>query len=362
MLTEELIRSHLYGLKHPGSEVPLISPQMISSIVISNKKVHIALRLGYPAKIYQKVLQAHLHSALSALPGIEEVTIDLTWRVNPHTVQKNTKIVPKIKNIIAVASGKGGVGKSTTALNLALAILAQGASVGILDADIYGPSQPTLLGGEEKPELTEDKKMRPIMRHGLQSMSIGYLLQGQDAPLVWRGPMVSSALQQLLFETAWEDLDYLIIDLPPGTGDIQLTLAQKIPVAGVVIVTTPQEIALLDARKALMMFNKLSISVLGVIENMSIHVCKTCGQEEAIFGEQGGSKLALEFGVSFLGKLPLDSKIRVHSDNGMPPAILEPEGTIAQYYLEIATQMLIQLSLQERDYRAVFPPMVLQDT
>lgn len=274
-------------------------------------------------------------------------------KVNQHVCQNGLKPIPGIKNIIAVASGKGGVGKSTTAVNLALAISKAGARVGILDADIYGPSQPLLLNTKmQKPAMQKDragKRLDPVLQYGLQSMSMGYLAD-PDAPMVWRGPMVSSALQQLLMETAWDNLDYLIVDLPPGTGDIQLTLAQKIPVSGVVIVTTPQEVALLDAKKALLMFRKLGITILGVVENMGSHICTHCGHAESIFGSEGGGKLAAQFEVSLLGQLPLDKRICAEADIGKPTLVSDPEGEISALYREIADRVTAQLSLQPRDY------------
>lgn len=274
-------------------------------------------------------------------------------KVNQHSCQNGLKPIPGIKNIIAIASGKGGVGKSTTAINLALAMAKAGASVGILDADIYGPSQPLFLNTKtQKPAIQKDregKRLDPILQYGLQSMSMGYLAD-PDAPMVWRGPMISSALQQLLYETAWDNLDYLIIDLPPGTGDIQLTLAQKIPVSGVVIVTTPQEVALLDAKKALLMFRKLGITILGIVENMSTHICTHCGHAESIFGSEGGSKLALQFEVPLLGQLPLDKRICAEADIGKPTLVSDPESEIAGLYVEVAERLATQLSLQPRDY------------
>lgn len=274
-------------------------------------------------------------------------------KVNQHFCQNGLKPVPGIKNIIAIASGKGGVGKSTTAVNLALAMSAEGIRVGILDADIYGPSQPLFLNTKEQKLVVHKdrgaKRLDPVVKYGLQTMSMGYLAD-PDAPTVWRGPMVSSALQQLLYETAWDNLDYLIIDLPPGTGDIQLTLAQKIPVAGVVIVTTPQEVALLDAKKALLMFKKMGIAILGIVENMGTHICSHCGHAESIFGSEGGGKFATEFEVPLLGQLPLDSRICAEADIGKPSVVSDPEGKIAGLYREIARRVTTELSLQPRDY------------
>jgi len=278
-----------------------------------------------------------------------------------HAVQKGVKPLPNIRNIVAVASGKGGVGKSTTAVNLALALSAEGASAGILDADIYGPSQPRMLGTDARPESVDGKSMEPVMAHGIQSMSIGYLIE-EDTPMIWRGPMVTQALEQLLRDTRWRDMDYLVIDLPPGTGDTQLTLSQKIPVSGAVIVTTPQDIALLDARKALKMFERVEVPVLGIIENMSTHICSNCGHEEHIFGAGGGQRMAEEYGVDLLGALPLDIRIREEADGGTPSVVMAPEGAIALAYREIARRVAGKLALQAKDYSSKFPNIVIQNT
>jgi ATP-binding protein involved in chromosome partitioning len=274
-------------------------------------------------------------------------------------MQSGKKRLPNIKKIIAVASGKGGVGKSTVTVNVALALAHEGARVGILDADIYGPSQPLMLGALEAPELSEKKELLPVVRHGIQSMSIGYLIN-ENTPMIWRGPMVSMALQQLLNDTQWDNLDYLLIDLPPGTGDIQLTLAQKIPVNGVLIVTTPQDLALLDVRRAYEMFRKVNIPVLGIVENMSIHTCSNCGHEEPIFGQDGGKKLAEECGVDLLGSLPLDIHIRQQTDSGTPTMVADPTGKNAQIYIDIARQTVAKLALQPKDYSHQFPPIIVK--
>lgn len=266
---------------------------------------------------------------------------------------------PNIKHIIAVASGKGGVGKSTVAANLALSLVKQGAKVGILDADIYGPSQPVMLGANAPPEVSENQRIKPLLLHGLQTMSIGYLVD-QNAAMIWRGPMVSTALQQLFNNTSWENLDYLIIDLPPGTGDIQLTLVQKIPITAAVIVTTPQDIALSDAKRAIMMFEKVRVPVLGVIENMSFHSCTQCGHQEAIFGEGGGQNLATEFKVNFLGSLPLDRAIRKHSDEGYPIVVAEPDSAVSKLYNEIAKKMLEPLAVMTKSSLSKFPKIVVE--
>jgi ATP-binding protein involved in chromosome partitioning len=283
------------------------------------------------------------------------------WKIDAHAVQKNVAAVEGVKNIIAIASGKGGVGKSTTAVNMALALSAEGANVGILDADIYGPSQPRMLGVSGKPDSADGKSLEPLVSYHLQSMSIGYLID-EDTPMIWRGPMVTQALEQLLQDTNWKDLDYLIIDLPPGTGDTQLTLAQKVPVSGAVIVTTPQDIALLDARKGLKMFEKVEVAVLGVVENMSIHICSECGHEEHIFGSGGGSRMSEEFDVDFLGALPLDIRIREETDGGKPTVVAEPDSRISQIYREIARRTAAKLSLQSKNYSAKFPQIVIQNT
>jgi ATP-binding protein involved in chromosome partitioning len=249
-----------------------------------------------------------------------------------------------IKNVIAVASGKGGVGKSTVAVNFALGLQAEGARVGILDADLYGPSQPTMLGSRERPTSPDGRRMHPIMAHGLQAMSIGFLMDSEAQPMIWRGPMATQALQQLLNETVWQDLDYLVVDMPPGTGDIQLTLSQRVPVAGAVVVTTPQDIALIDARKGLEMFRKVGVPVLGVVENMSTHVCSNCGHEEAIFGVGGGNRLAQEGGAELLGSLPLDIRIRQQADGGVPTVADDPESALAYRYRDIARLAVARLA------------------
>ena len=278
-----------------------------------------------------------------------------------HAVQAMLTPMPGVRNIIAVASGKGGVGKSTTAVNLALALSVEGARVGLLDADIYGPSQPRMLGARQQPESPDGKTLNPVVSYNIQSMSIGYLIE-EDTPMVWRGPMVTQTLEQLLRDTRWHDLDYLIIDLPPGTGDTQLTLSQKVPVSGAIIVTTPQDIALLDARKGLKMFEKVEIPVLGIVENMSIHICSQCGHEEHIFGAGGGQRMAEQYDVPFLGSLPLDIRIREETDGGRPTVVAEPDSRIAGLYREIARRTAARLSLQARNYSHKFPSIVIQNT
>jgi len=347
----DVIESVLSTCIDPYLEKDWVSAGLIQKLDWVLGKVTITATLPYPAAGALEALKQSISEKLLVLPGVKRVHFELDTKILAYQVPTGLPGLPQVKNIIAIASGKGGVGKSTCAVNLALALHIEGARVGILDADIYGPSQPLLLGGHAKPTIRSDKKIEPLMRHGLQVMSIGYLLDGDDTPVVWRGPMVSSALQQLLNDTAWHDLDYLIIDLPPGTGDIQLTLSQKIPVAGAVIVTTPQDMALLDAKKGLAMFRKVNVPVLGLIENMSAHICQKCGHEEPIFGEGGGKSMASEYQVILLGSLPLDMRIRADADRGVPSVITDPQSHIATLYRNIARKMAAQLSLQPRDLR-----------
>lgn len=280
--------------------------------------------------------------------------------ITARAVQVGQTGIPTIKNIIAVASGKGGVGKSTTAVNLALALAQVGATVGLLDADIHGPNQPLMLGVQKKLKMQENKKFEPILKHGIQSISMGYLIDPKT-PVIWRGPMVSQALQQLLYGTLWKDLDFLILDLPPGTGDIPLTLSKKVPLAGAVIVTTPQDIALLDAGKALAMFKKLGIAVLGIIENMATYTCPQCGHIEAIFGSGGGESMSAADNVPFLGRLPLHIAVRKNADSGTPIVIAESKSTLASYYRDIAFALVEQLSLQPINYAIKFPKIVVEE-
>ncbi|MDX1252856.1 MAG: iron-sulfur cluster carrier protein ApbC [Gammaproteobacteria bacterium] len=354
---ETALKAHI----DPYLKQDLLSANAVKKIEIDNGKVAVEVVLGYPAKGYQDELAGMLKRQIEAVEGVRRAEVRVSSAVVSHAVQRGIKPLQGVKNIIAVASGKGGVGKSTTAVNLALALAAEGASVGILDADIYGPSQPRMLGAQTRPESRDGKSMEPVMSHGIQSMSIGYLID-EETPMIWRGPMVTQALEQLLKDTNWRDLDYLVIDLPPGTGDTQLTLTQKIPVSGAVIVTTPQDIALLDARKGLKMFEKVDVPVLGVIENMSTHICSKCGHEEHIFGSGGGSRMAEEYGVDFLGSLPLDIRIREDADGGHPTVMADPGGRIAGIYRDIARRVAAKLSQRARDYSAKFPNIVIQNT
>jgi ATP-binding protein involved in chromosome partitioning len=361
-ITRQQVEQALRSWRDPHLDKDLLLCGAVNDIVVDGERVTIKATLGYPAASVRESMAAQIAAVVTAqLPGAQ-VFVQLGWRVEPHKAQQNLPNMQNVKNIIAVASGKGGVGKSTTAVNLALALAAEGARVGLLDADIYGPSQPLMLGVPEdtRPAQRGSQLLEPIEAHGLQTMSIGYLLT-ESTPVVWRGPMASGALQQLLNQTAWDDLDYLIIDLPPGTGDIQLTLAQKVPVAGSVIVTTPQDIALLDAKKGIEMFRKVDVPVLGVIENMAVHICTNCGHAEHLFGEGGGDRIAKDYGVPLLGSLPLALSIREQSDSGNPPVAADPDGAVAKIYREIARKAAAQLALRERQQGAVFPNIVIKN-
>ena len=337
-VSQQQVEAALKEVIDPYLETDLVTAKAVKKIAIDGDQVTVDVVLGYPAKGSKDALAAKLKEKVAAIAGVKAVTVNITSKIESHSVQKGVKPIPGVKNIIAVASGKGGVGKSTVAVNLALALSAEGASVGILDADIYGPSQPRMLGVNMKPESKDGKSLEPIMSYHLQAMSIGFLID-EETPMIWRGPMVTQALEQLLRDTNWKDVDYLIIDLPPGTGDTQLTLAQKVPVTGAVIVTTPQDIALLDARKGLKMFQKVEIPVLGVVENMSTHICSKCGHEEHIFGAGGGQKHGRQYDVDFLGSLPLDMRIREETDAGKPTVVADPECRISQIYREIARRV-----------------------
>ncbi len=357
---KEQIEAILSGIIDPHIDQDLMKGKAVKDIAIDGDKTSIQIVLGYPAKGYLDTLSQQVKTAIETLDGVSSCEVDASFKVVEHKVQKNLDLVPGVKNIIAVASGKGGVGKSTTAVNLALALSTEGAKAGILDADIYGPSQPRMLGISGRPDSPDGKTLEPMMSYHIQAMSIGFLVE-EDTPMIWRGPMVTQALEQLLKDTNWKELDYLVVDLPPGTGDTQLTLAQKVPVSGAVIVTTPQDIALLDARKGLKMFDKVEVPVLGIVENMSLHICSECGHEEPIFGEGGGVRMAEEENVDFLGALPLDKRIREETDTGKPTVVAEPDARISQVYREIARRTAGKLSLQARSYARKFPKIVIQN-
>ncbi|MDD1607459.1 MAG: iron-sulfur cluster carrier protein ApbC [Methylococcaceae bacterium] len=353
------VENHLRQFIDPNHGTDLVSAKSVKAIVVDGANVSVKIELGYPAKSYIDTLKTELEQHLKTLAGVENASVEVTIKIVSHAVQQALKPNPHIKNMIAVASGKGGVGKSTTAVNLALALAAEGANVGILDADIYGPSIPTMLGLSGLPDSEDKKTMMPKVAYGIQTMSIGYLV-AEDQAMIWRGPIVTNTLQQLLRDTNWKDLDYLIIDLPPGTGDIQLTLAQQIPVSGAIIVTTPQDIALIDAQRGLGMFAKVNVPVLGIVENMSIHICSECGHEEAIFGTGGGVVMAEVNKVDFLGALPLDIAIRLNADSGKPTVIADPDSRAAQIYRQIARKTAAKLALKAKDFSSKFPNIVVQ--
>jgi ATP-binding protein involved in chromosome partitioning len=361
-INEQSIQAALATVVDANTGKDLVSSRSLKNVRVSGNDVSLDVELGYPAKSQIEGLRAAVIAQLKTVPGIGNISANVFSKVVSHAVQKGVKLIPGVKNIVAVASGKGGVGKSTTAVNLALALAAEGATVGLLDADIYGPSLPQMLGiANERPESADGKGLEPMDAHGIQAMSIGFLIDPEQ-PMVWRGPMVTQALTQLLTETRWRDVDYLVIDMPPGTGDIQLTLAQQVPVTGAIIVTTPQDIALLDARKGLKMFEKVGIPILGIVENMSIHICSKCGHAEHIFGSGGGDKMARDYGVDMLGALPLDMAIRLQMDDGRPTVEADPQGPAALIYKSIARRVAVKIAERAKDHSAKFPSIVVQNT
>jgi ATP-binding protein involved in chromosome partitioning len=359
-VSESSIQEALRKLVDPNTGNDYVATRSARNIRISGSDVSLDIELGYPGKSQHEPIRRQVAQALKGA-GAGNVEVKVSSRVVSHAVQRGVKLIPGIKNIIAVASGKGGVGKSTTAVNLALALAAEGAEVGVLDADIYGPSQPMMLGIAGRPESKDGKHLEPMMGHGLQAISIGFLID-IDTPMVWRGPMVTQALEQLLKDTRWRELDYLVVDLPPGTGDIQLTLAQKVPVTGAVIVTTPQDIALIDARKGLKMFEKVGIPILGVVENMSFHVCPQCGHRSHIFGQGGAERMCRDYGTELLGQLPLDEAIRSQADSGKPTVVSDPDGPVAEIYRRIARRCAVKIAESQRDMTSKFPNIVVQNT
>jgi ATP-binding protein involved in chromosome partitioning len=348
------ILSALSSILDPNTGKDFVSTKQIKNLVVSGDDVSFDLEMGYPAKSQHAVIRRSLIAAAKTVSGIKNVSVQITTKVATHAAQRGVALLPNVKNIVAVASGKGGVGKSTTAVNLALALAAEGAAVGILDADIYGPSQPMMMGIEGRPESEDGKTMDPMENYGVQVMSIGFLID-KDEAMIWRGPMATQALEQLLRQTNWGNLDYLIVDMPPGTGDIQLTLSQRVPMTGAVIVTTPQDIALLDAKKGIKMFEKVGVPILGIVENMAVHVCSQCGHKEHIFGMDGGKKMALNNGMDYLGALPLNIQIRQEADSGKPTVVADPDGDVAAIYKTIARQVAVKIASKAKDFSSKFP-------
>jgi len=357
-VTPEQIHTVLKDVLDPNTGKDFFSTKSAKNLKVEDANVSVEIELGYPAKTQIDPIRRLIAEKLRRVPGVGTVSVSVTSKIVSHSVQRGVKLIPGVKNIVAVASGKGGVGKSTTAVNLALALAAEGASVGVLDADIYGPSQPIMLGITGRPESKDGKTLEPMMGHGIQAISIGFLID-IDTPMVWRGPMVTQALEQLLKDTRWRDVDYLIVDMPPGTGDIQLTLAQKVPVTGAVIVTTPQDVALIDARKGFKMFEKVGIPILGVVENMSTHICSKCGHEEHIFGQGGAERMCKEYGTELLGSLPLDIEIREHADSGKPTVVADPDGRTAEIYRAIGRRLAVKIGESAKDMTAKFPNIVV---
>jgi ATP-binding protein involved in chromosome partitioning len=362
MPTNDQILAALQSVQDPNTGKDFVRSKSIKNLQITDADVAFDVELGYPAKSQIPAFRKSLIAAAKSVAGVENVSVNVSVKIASHSVQRGVQLLPNVKNIIAVASGKGGVGKSTTAVNLALALAAEGASVGLLDADIYGPSQPMMMGIEGRPESTDGKNMEPMENYGIQVMSIGFLV-AQDEAMIWRGPMATQALEQLLRQTNWKDLDYLIVDMPPGTGDIQLTLSQRVPMTGAVIVTTPQDIALLDAKKGIKMFEKVGVPILGIVENMAVHICSQCGHAEHIFGEGGGKKMAEDYKMDYLGALPLDMQIRLQADNGRPTVVADPDGEVAGIYKAVARKVAITVAAKSKDFSAKFPTIkISKDT
>ncbi len=360
-IQESALLQALQAVIDPNTQQDFVSTKQLKNLRLQGADVSFDVELGYPAASQIDGLRAALVAAARSVPGVANVSVSLSSKVIAHAVQRGVQLLSGVKNIVAVASGKGGVGKSTTAANLALALAAEGARVGLLDADIYGPSQPMMMGASGRPESQDGKLMEPIMAHGVQLMSIGFMIE-PDQAMIWRGPMATQALEQLLRQTRWQDLDYLIIDMPPGTGDIQLTLSQRVPVTGAVIVTTPQDIALIDAKKGLKMFEKVGVPILGIVENMAVHICSNCGHAEHIFGADGGKRMAAEYGIDYLGGLPLALSIREQADAGRPTVISEPSGEIAGLYKTLARQVAVKIAKQAKDYSSKFPSISISKT
>ena len=357
-VTEQGVLDALKQVVDPNTGRDFVSTKAVRNIQIAQDAVSFDVELGYPAKSQLGALRAALTDAAQALEGVKQVTVNLHTKIAAHAVQRGVQLLPGVKNIVAVASGKGGVGKSTTAVNLALALAAEGASVGLLDADIYGPSIPMMMGISGKPDSADGKTMEPLENYGVQVMSIGFLVD-QDQAMIWRGPMATQALEQLLRQTNWRELDYLIVDMPPGTGDIQLTLSQRVPMTGAVVVTTPQDIALLDAKKGIKMFEKVGVPILGIVENMAVHVCSNCQHVEHIFGADGGRKLAEEYAMDYLGALPLDMQIRLQADSGQPTVVSDAGGEVAAIYMAVARKVAVAIAAKNKDFSSKFPSITI---
>ena len=356
--TQQDVLAALASVKDPHTGKDFVAARALRDVRVEDGDVAFEVELGYPAKSIAPALREQLIAAAKTVPGVRNVSVTIVSKIIAHAVQRGVPLLPGVKNIIAVASCKGGVGKSTTAVNLALALAAEGARVGLLDADIYGPSLPAMTGISGGVESVDGKLMEPKRALGLQINSIG-LLVAQEQAMIWRGPMASQALEQLLKQTHWDDLDYLVVDMPPGTGDIQLTMAQKTPLTGAVIVTTPQEIALLDAQKGVTMFQKVNVPILGIVENMAVHVCSQCGHVEHIFGHDGGRKMAESQGIDYLGALPLQLSIREQTDSGCPTVAAEPDGEVARIYKTIARAVAVKIAQQGKDFSSKFPPVTV---
>jgi len=357
-VTEQAILGALQSVIDPNTGKDFVSSKCIKGLSIEGGTVRFTLELGYPAKSQNAQFAEALSTAAKTVDGVQSVEVTPKLNVLAHAVQRGVQLLPGVKNIVAVASGKGGVGKSTTAANLALALAAEGAKVGLLDADIYGPSQPMMMGIDGRPESEDGKTMEPLENYGVQVMSIGFLV-AQDEAMIWRGPMATQALEQLLRQSNWKDLDYLIVDMPPGTGDIQLTLSQRVPLTGAVVVTTPQDIALLDAKKGIKMFEKVGVPILGIVENMAVHVCSNCGHSEHIFGVDGGKKMAAQYGMDYLGALPLAMQIRVQADGGKPTVVAEPDGEVAGLYKGVARKVALAIAAKNKDFSSKFPTITI---
>jgi ATP-binding protein involved in chromosome partitioning len=357
-VNEAALLEALKAVVDPNTGRDFVSTKQLKNLRVSDGDVSFDVELGYPAASQIPALRAQLVAAARQVNGVANASVTLSSKVIAHQVQRGVALLPGVKNIVAVASGKGGVGKSTTTVNLALALAAEGAKVGILDADIYGPSQPMMMGLSGRPESEDGKTIEPLQNYGVQVMSIGFLVE-PDQAMIWRGPMATQALDQLLRQTKWGELDYLLVDMPPGTGDIALTLSQRVPLTGAIIVTTPQDIALLDARKGLTMFEKVSVPILGIVENMSVYVCPNCGHSEHIFGAEGGKRMAEQYDVEYLGALPLNLAIREQTDSGHPTVVAEPDGEIAAIYKAVARHVAVSIAGKARDFSAKFPTITV---